>query len=132
MKNRLKYCIAALAALFVHSLAAGPVPAAATRLQAIAADQDGEERLYIVQLAAPPCRYRASPAVGAEVTSPSPGDKLAAVQRYTDRLVARHDATLEGIGARHAKLYSYRYALNGFSARLTPHRLRSQGTEGRA
>ena len=28
MKNRLKYCIAALAALFVHSLVAGPVPAA--------------------------------------------------------------------------------------------------------
>mgnify|MGYP001088975679 CR=1 FL=1 len=35
MKNRLKYCIAALAALFVHSLAAGPVPAAATRLRAL-------------------------------------------------------------------------------------------------
>ena len=54
MKNRLKYCIAALAVLFVHSLAAGPGPAAPTRLQAIAAAQDGEERLYIVQLAAPP------------------------------------------------------------------------------
>ena len=104
----------------MHSLAAGPVPAAGTRLQAIAAD-DGEERVYIVQLAAPPAvteprlrrEGRKSRRSHLETNSP-------AVQRYTERLVDRHDAALERIGARHAKIYSYRYALNGFSARLTP------------
>ncbi|MBL8199208.1 MAG: S8 family serine peptidase [Chromatiales bacterium] len=130
MKNRLKYCIAALAALFVHSLVAGPVPAAATRLQAIAADHDGDQRVYIVQLAAPPAvaepRLRKEHRKGrrARLETRSP-----AVERYAERLVAQHDATLARVGVRDAKLYSYRYALNGFSARMTPaqaHKLRAQ------
>jgi hypothetical protein len=120
MKNRLKYCIAVLAALFVHSLAAGPVPAAATRLQPIAADHDDEERVYIVQLAAPPAvaearlprKQRKGRRARLETRSP-------AVQSYTEQLVEQHDATLARVGLRHAKLYSYRYALNGFSARMT-------------
>lgn len=120
MKTYLKYCIAAAAALFVHSLAAAPVPAAGTRLRAIAAD-DGEERVYIVQLAAPPAvaephlrrEHRKGRRTRLATHSPS-------VQRYTERLVAQHDATLASVGARHSKLYSYRYALNGFSARMTP------------
>ena len=120
MKKHLKYCIAACAVLVAHSLAAAPAPAAGTRLKAITAD-DGEERVYIVQLAEPPAvteprlrrELRQSRRHHLETNS-------SAVRRYTDRLVARHDATLKGIGAQHAKLYSYRYALNGFSARLTP------------
>ena len=119
MKKFLKICIAAGAALFVHSLAADPAPAAATQLKAIAAD-DGEERVYIVQLAAPSAiaeprlrrERRKSRRNRLETSSP-------AVQRYTDRLVEQHDARLASVGARHAKLYSYRYALNGFSARMT-------------
>lgn len=43
-----------------------------------------------------------------------------AVRRYADRLTARHDAALDSVGAGSDKLYSYRYALNGFAARLTP------------
>lgn len=42
------------------------------------------------------------------------------VRRYADQLTARHDAALESVGAHHEKLYSYRYALNGVAARLTP------------
>lgn len=120
MKKYLTYAIGAAAALFVHSLGAAPAPAAGTRLKAIAAADD-EEHVYIVQLAAPPAvaepglRPERRKGVRARLETQSP-----AVRRYTDRLVARHDATLEAIGARHAKLYSYRYALNGFSARLTP------------
>jgi subtilisin family serine protease len=131
MKKYLKYGIAACAALFVHSLTASPVPAAGTRLKAIGAD-DGEERVYIVQLAAPPAvaeprlrrERRKASHTRSHLETSSP-----AVQRYTDRLVAQHDAALAGVGARHAKLYSYRYALNGFSARMTPaqaHKLKAQ------
>lgn len=43
-----------------------------------------------------------------------------AVRRYADRLSAQHDAALEAVGADEGKLYSYRYTLNGFAARLTP------------
>ncbi|MBL8201419.1 MAG: S8 family serine peptidase [Chromatiales bacterium] len=43
-----------------------------------------------------------------------------AVRRYADQLTARHDAALDAVGARNDKLYSYRYALNGVAARLTP------------
>jgi subtilisin family serine protease len=120
MKQLLKICIAAGAALFAHSLAAGPAPAAGTRLQAITAD-DGDERVYIVQLAAPSAL--AQPRLSRERRQSRRGrleTSAPAVQRYTDRLVEQHDATLARVGARHAKLYSYRYALNGFSARLTP------------
>jgi len=43
-----------------------------------------------------------------------------AVRRYADHLTARHDAALGAVGAGNDKLYSYRYALNGVAARLTP------------
>jgi subtilisin family serine protease len=43
-----------------------------------------------------------------------------AVRRYADQLIARHDAALDAVGAGSDKLYSYRYVLNGFAARLTP------------
>ena len=42
------------------------------------------------------------------------------VRRYADQLTNRHDAVLHSVGATDAKIYSYRYSLNGFAARLTP------------
>lgn len=120
MEKHFGYCIAAVAALFVQGLAAAAVPAAPTRLKTIAPD-DGEERLYIVQLAAPP----AVAGPGLRRTRQKNGrlrleTRSPAVERYTEQLVEQHDATLDRVGARAGKLHSYRYALNGFSARMTP------------
>ncbi|MBM4221667.1 MAG: hypothetical protein FJ170_06955, partial [Gammaproteobacteria bacterium] len=118
MKRTLRYCIAAAAALLVHGLAVAAGPSAATRLQALAPDE-GAERLYIVQLAAPP-------AVAAPALRRGAGRRVRldtrskAVERYADQLVEQHDATLARIGAPAGRLHSYRYALNGFSARMTP------------
>ena len=84
---------------------------------------DGDERVYIVQLAAPPAvaepRLRgerperpSQPALETALAS-SPALHATGSSSSTMRVLAR-------VGARHAKLYSYRYALNGFSARMTP------------
>src|SRR5262252_6686624 len=43
----------------------------------------------------------------------------AARAAFAERLEQTHDRLLADVGARSAKIYSYRYALNGFAAKLT-------------
>ena len=43
----------------------------------------------------------------------------AEIQSYTQRLVAAQDRALERVGPGTEKLYSYRYSLNGFAARMS-------------
>ena len=42
-----------------------------------------------------------------------------AADAYAKQLEQTHDRLLGGIGAASTKLYSYRYSVNGFAARLT-------------
>jgi len=80
--------------------------------------------VYVVKLReAGALNYRGGK-TGFAATRPGPGEKLRRdagnVQSYVQYLEDSHARLLTEVGAAGAKLYSYRYALNGFSARLTP------------
>jgi subtilisin family serine protease len=95
------------------------VSAAARGSDGTAGDVDaGHDRVYIVQLAGEPAV--AVPQVRRALQSGRFDPRSGAVRRHADRLVADHDAALAAVGASADKIYSYRYTLNGFAARLTP------------
>ncbi len=80
-------------------------------------------QIYVVQLNEPAVlNYRGTKA-GYAATRPAPGRRLnrrsGAVESYVSYLEDSHDRLLVSVGAPDSKLYSLRYALNGFSARLT-------------
>jgi subtilisin family serine protease len=83
----------------------------------------GPSQVYLVQLnEAAALNYRGTKA-GYAATKPVPGRRLnrrsGAVESYVTYLEDSHDRLLVDVGAPSSKLYSFRYALNGFSARLT-------------
>ena len=90
----------------------------------LAGDQDPQSRkVYIVQLATPPAT--AVSLAGAVSKSRAPGArpridmKSSAVQSYVSRLGQEQDKLLARTAPAAEKIYSYRYSLNGFAARLT-------------
>ncbi|HEX2139040.1 MAG TPA: S8 family serine peptidase [Woeseiaceae bacterium] len=89
-------------------------------------DDGGTSKVYIVQLKAPAAvEYHASQAAAGAAkigggAAPAAFDKNAAgVRSYANRLVDQHDSVLTRLGPDPRKLYSYRYSLNGFAARMT-------------
>ena len=90
--------------------------------------QAAELRTYIVQLREPGAAEihaqtfgsRAA-AAGQPLRSSVRFDRnSAAVQSYTRRLEAAQDTVIARVGPGTRKIHSYRYSLNGFSARMTP------------
>ena len=82
----------------------------------------GGAAVYIVKLRDPgAASYKRAP-TDLSATKPADvtgGARVAAADAYAKQLEQTHDRLLGGIGAASAKLYSYRYSVNGFAARLT-------------
>lgn len=78
--------------------------------------------VYLVRMAEAPVVAYAGGIPGLRATRPPPGQKIDPrnpdVVRYVAYLDSRHDQALAAVGPA-SKLYDYRYALNGFAARLT-------------
>jgi subtilisin family serine protease len=92
------------------------------RLVGPAADNGGAA-VYIVKLRNPgAAAYKRVPA---DFTADKPASESArsarasAAEGYAVALEQSHDRLLAGIGAGSSKMYSYRYSVNGFAARLT-------------
>ena len=79
-------------------------------------------KAYIVQLSEEPVVAYRGGIPGFRATRPSKGQKIdptsAHVINYASFLASRHDAALSAVGGG-KKLYSYRFAFNGFAAELT-------------
>ncbi len=82
----------------------------------------GGAAVYIVKLRAPgAASYKRAPT---DVSATKPSElarsaRTAAADAYAKQVEQTHDRLLGSIGAASSKLYSYRYSVNGFAARLT-------------
>ena len=92
-------------------------------------DAAAESRVYIVQLRDPAAavmhaasspRVMQKPGAGALSSVPKFDKNSAAVQSYVQKLENAEAALISEVGNNIEKLYSYRFALNGFAARMTP------------
>jgi subtilisin family serine protease len=82
----------------------------------------GPAKTYIVQMLQSPIVAYEGDVAGLEATKPAKGAKVnpnsAAVKRYGQHLVERHDAALAKVGGAQ-KLYDYTFTYNGFAAKLS-------------
>jgi subtilisin family serine protease len=124
-RHRLQVCLGSV--MLGASIAAGAVehatPTAPLQLALPARPVKADSDVYVIQLREPPVlNYRGGRA-GFAATRPADGGKIqsrsGAVESYARYLEDSHDRMLATAGAVPMKIHSYRYALNGFAARLT-------------
>ena len=131
-------CFVVLAAIAASVVAGGPAAAAESKFRkappaqvaaklrlADTAAGGNEQKIYIVRMTGNPAVAYEGGDKGFAKTAPGKGQRYDArtsqSQMYAQHLGSRHDALLAKIGApASSKIYSYRHALNGFAARLTP------------
>ena len=99
-------------------------------------DRGGAQKVYIVQLKSPAAAEnfaasfpRQSGKISASLQGPPQAFSKTAVgvESYAQRLANEQDKIIARVGAQ--KIYSYRYSINGFAARMTPaeaHKLEHQ------
>ena len=83
--------------------------------------KSGATSVYIVKLKDPGAASYGSASIysAGRSAAQSASAQRAARAAFAERLEQTHDRLLADVGARSAKIYSYRYALNGFAAKLT-------------
>jgi subtilisin family serine protease len=84
-------------------------------------DPGALSKVYIVQLRSPSAaeHFASLAGKGLSARGRSFDKNRAAVRSYTTELSSRQDKTLARISPAAKKIYSYRYALNGFAVRMT-------------
>jgi subtilisin family serine protease len=90
-------------------------------LPAASGSGEADSNVYIVRMVEQPTIAYGGGITGFAATKPARGAKLDPsdrdVVRYTGYLDSRHNAVLSRVGG--TRLYDYRYAFNGFAARMT-------------
>src|SRR5215831_16935507 len=83
--------------------------------------KSGSTSVYIVKLKAPGAASYGNAAIysAGRALAQSASAQRASRAAFAQRLEQTHDRLLADVGAPSAKIYSYRYALNGFAAKLT-------------
>jgi subtilisin family serine protease len=82
----------------------------------------GGAAVYIVKLRQPgAASYKSAPTTltGEKPSEQARAARAASADVYARQLEQAHDRLLGGVGAGNSKVYSYRYSVNGFAARLT-------------
>jgi hypothetical protein len=95
------------------------------QLEASAREALNRSKTYIVQMKADPVARYEGGVAGFARTAPEKGQRFNArtsqAQMYASKLEQQQNSALAKAGVSSSKLiYSYRYALNGFAAKMTP------------
>jgi subtilisin family serine protease len=127
-----------LGIIFLSTAIAGVVQAEpGSKLSGVMADalqKRTEKHLYIVRLKGDPVLTYEGNTAGIAATRLARGAKINArsanVRKYVQHLDRRHELVLSTVSSAADKVYSYRYAFNGFSARLTEKQARALENSG--